>query len=57
MATVCSLPPDYATKLQGYKVLVAGATGKTGRWVTADWMAESQKLRDLLFVPAALMSR
>lgn len=31
VATVCSLPPDYANKLQGYKVLVAGATGKTGR--------------------------
>jgi hypothetical protein len=26
-----SMPAEYTDKLSGYKVLVAGATGKTGR--------------------------
>jgi len=30
---VCSLPADYESRLQGLKVLVAGATGRTGKQV------------------------
>ncbi len=50
LVTTRSLPEDYESKLKPYKVLVAGATGKTGRCEAASTPAISMALRTPLLM-------